>query len=119
MPKAIWKGTVLAESDRTIRVEGNHYFPPDAVHWEHLQESDYHTVCPWKGVASYYHIQVGGATNPNAAWTYPEPKEAAREIAGYVAFWKGVQVTDDTPTAERQEGQPPSLLGRRPGGVDR
>ena len=90
--KAIWNGTVLAESDRTEVVEGNHYFPPDAVQRTYLRDSATHTVCPWKGTASYYTVEVDGARNADAAWYYPQPKEAAKNIAGYVAFWKGVEV---------------------------
>jgi uncharacterized protein (DUF427 family) len=92
MAKAVWNGAVLAESDQTIVVEGNHYFPPDAVHNEYFTASDMHTTCPWKGLASYYNVEVEGKANPNAAWYYPTPKNAAKEIAGYVAFWKGVRV---------------------------
>ena len=92
MPKAIWNGVVLAESDRCEVVEGNQYFPPDAVKREHLKPSATHTTCPWKGVASYYDVLVDGETNRDAAWYYPEPKEAARNIKGYVAFWRGVKV---------------------------
>ena len=92
MPKAIWNGVVLAESDNTIVVEGNHYYPPESVNKEHITSSDTHSICPWKGEARYYHIEVSGQTNPDAAWYYPEPKEAAAEIKNYVAFWKGVQV---------------------------
>lgn len=92
MPRAIWNGAVLAESDGCEVVEGNLYFPPGSVHRAHLRESDTHTVCPWKGVASYYHVVVDGRTNEDAAWYYPEPKEAARNIEGYVAFWRGVQI---------------------------
>lgn len=91
--KAVWNGAVLAESDRTIVVEGNHYFPPDAIRSEYFQTSDRHTTCAWKGVASYYDIVVDGQANPGAAWYYPAPKEAARQIQGYIAFWRGVQVT--------------------------
>jgi len=91
--KATWNGAVLAESDRTVVVEGNHYFPPDSVRREYLKPSDTHTTCPWKGVASYYTVEVDGARNPDAAWYYPEPRSAASEIAGHVAFWKGVAVT--------------------------
>ncbi|MCS7071929.1 MAG: DUF427 domain-containing protein, partial [Anaerolinea sp.] len=87
MVKAEWNGKVVAESDRTIVVEGNHYFPPEAVRKEFLTESDHHTTCPWKGEASYYNVVVDGQINPNAAWYYPQPKEAARQIAGYIAFW--------------------------------
>lgn len=92
MVKAIWKGKVLAESGRTEIVEGNHYFPPDAVHKEFLRPSETHSVCPWKGVASYYSIEVDGEKNPDAAWYYPDPKPAARNIAGRIAFWKGVRI---------------------------
>ena len=91
--KAIWNGAVIADSNDTVVVEGNHYFPLDAVKREHLAPSDTHTTCPWKGVASYYTLVVGDARNPDAAWTYPDPKPAAAEIRGRVAFWKGVTVT--------------------------
>jgi len=90
--KAIWRDEVIADSDRTIVVEGNHYFPPESVRRDHLRESPTHTTCPWKGLASYYDIVAGGETNKDAAWYYPEPKEAARQIQGYVAFWRGVKV---------------------------
>nr|WP_020475884.1 DUF427 domain-containing protein [Zavarzinella formosa] len=90
--KAIWNGAVLAESDQTIVIEGNHYFPPEAIHKEFFKPSETHTVCGWKGTASYHTINVDGKQNPDAAWYYPEPKDAAKEIAGYVAFWKGVKV---------------------------
>lgn len=90
--KALWNGAVLAESDRTVVVEGNHYFPPDSIRQEYFRPSSTHTDCPWKGTASYYTVEVEGRQNPDAAWFYPEPKEAAREIAGHVAFWKGVTV---------------------------
>jgi len=90
--KAIWNGIVVAESDRTEVVEGNHYFPPEAIRKEFFKPSEHHTVCGWKGTASYYTLDVGGKTNENAAWFYPTPKEAAKQIAGHVAFWKGVQV---------------------------
>jgi uncharacterized protein (DUF427 family) len=83
---------VLAESGATRVVEGNHYFPPHAVQGEYLVRSPTHTHCPWKGEASYYNIVVNGERNPDAAWYYPAPNEAAKEIAGYVAFWRGVQV---------------------------
>ncbi len=92
MPKAIWNHTVLAESDRTIVVEGNHYFPPDSLHQEFFQTSDTHTTCPWKGVANYYNIEVNGQINKDAAWYYPTAKEKAKHFQGYVAFWRGVQV---------------------------
>jgi uncharacterized protein (DUF427 family) len=90
--KAIWNGAVLAESDHTVVVEGNHYFPPDSVRREYFRPSDTHTTCPWKGLASYYHIEVGGQLNRDAAWYYPEPKPAAAQIRDHVAFWRGVQV---------------------------
>ena len=92
MPKAIWEGAVLAQSDRTIQVEGNHYFPLDSITCEYFQPNQQHTVCPWKGTASYYDVIVNGKTNPSAAWYYPEPKSAAKQIKDHVAFWRGVQV---------------------------
>jgi len=92
--KAVWNGAVLAESDATIVVEGNHYFPCDAIARQYFTPSDTHTSCPWKGLASYYHIEVGGRRNADAAWYYPQPKEAAKQIAGYVAFWKGITVSE-------------------------
>lgn len=92
MAKAVWNGVTLAESDATRIVEGNHYFPPDAIRWEYFKKSDTTTVCPWKGNASYYSIEVNGDVNRDAAWTYPSPKPAAREITDYVAFWRGVRV---------------------------
>ena len=91
--KAIWKGEVIAESDTTHVVEGNHYFPPTSLKREHFENSGTHTLCSWKGEASYKTVVVNGERNPDAAWYYPEPKDAARQIAGYVAFWKGVTVT--------------------------
>jgi uncharacterized protein (DUF427 family) len=94
MPRATWNGTVIAEApaDAIEIVEGNLYFPVDAVRREYLQPSETHTVCGWKGTASYYDVAVGGQVNRDAAWYYPEPKEAAKQIAGRVAFWKGVTV---------------------------
>jgi len=92
--KAIWHGAVLAESDETIVVEGNHYFPESSINKEYFRESETHTVCGWKGTASYYDVAVGGATNKDAAWFYPTPKDAAKEIENYVAFWKGVEVME-------------------------
>jgi len=82
---------ILAESNATIVIEGNHYFPPAAVNWDYFQKSDTHTTCPWKGQASYYTIVIGDKTEPDAAWYYPEPKEAAKQIKDYVAFYKGVE----------------------------
>ncbi|MDE2236070.1 MAG: DUF427 domain-containing protein [Gammaproteobacteria bacterium] len=90
--KATWNGTVIAESDDTVVVEGNHYFPSASLRREYLQPSDTHTTCPWKGLASYYHLAVNGKLNKDAAWYYPEPKPAARQIKDRVAFWKGVEV---------------------------
>lgn len=95
MPKAIWNGTVLAESDQTEVVEGNHYFPPESIHREYFQASDHHTVCGWKGTASYYDIVVNGKTNAQAAWYYPAPKPEAANIKDHIAFWKGVDVQND------------------------
>ena len=90
--KAIWNNTVLAESNDTVVVEGNHYFPADSLRREHFRATDHHSVCPWKGTASYYDVIVDGDVNAKAAWYYPTPKEAAREIKGRVAFWHGVVV---------------------------
>ena len=93
--KAIWNGAVVAESSDTVVVEGNHYFPADSIKTEFFQPSETHTVCPWKGEASYYDIFVNGEVNGDAAWYYPETKEAAKEIEGRVAFWKGVEVVEE------------------------
>ena len=90
--KAIWKEKIIAESDKTIVVEGNHYFPPDAIKTEFFDDSRLHTICPWKGQASYYDVVIDGEINNDAAWYYPMPKDAAAEIANYVAFWRGVEV---------------------------
>jgi uncharacterized protein (DUF427 family) len=92
--KAIWNGTILAESDDTIIVEGNHYFPENAINKEYFQPSEKHTVCGWKGIAGYYDIVVNGETNKDAAWYYPETKDEAKEIENRVAFWKGVEVRE-------------------------
>ena len=92
MPKAIWNGTILAESNDTEVVDGNQYFPPDSIKREYLKESQTHTTCPWKGVASYYSVEVDGQVNKDAAWYYPTAKEKAKNIEGYVAFWRGVKV---------------------------
>ena len=91
--KASWNNQLIAESDDTIIIEGNHYFPPDSVNTEFLVESATTTVCPWKGDASYFDIVVDGNVNKDAAWYYPEPKEEAKEIKGYVAFWRGVEIS--------------------------
>lgn len=90
--QALWNGKVLAESDNVELVGGNVYFPLDSIHRDFFSESDTHTICSWKGLAHYYTIKVDDRENEDAAWYYPEPKEKARHIAGYVAFWKGVQV---------------------------
>lgn len=92
--KAIWNGTILAESNNTKVVEGNHYFPPDSINDKFFQLSETHTTCPWKGRASYFHVKVGDQKNEDAAWYYPHPKEAAKEIKDHVAFWKGIEVQE-------------------------
>jgi uncharacterized protein (DUF427 family) len=92
--KAVWNEKVIADSDQTLVVEGNHYFPPDSVNPEYLRASSTTTVCGWKGTARYYDLIVDGRTNPGAAWYYPSPKDAAQQIRGRIAFWKGVQVMD-------------------------
>jgi uncharacterized protein (DUF427 family) len=90
--KATWNGATIAESDDTVVIEGNHYFPREAIRQEHFQDSDTHTTCPWKGEASYFNVVVNGETNKDAAWYYPAPKPAAQEIKDRVAFWRGVKV---------------------------
>lgn len=92
MVKAVWNGAVIAESDDTVVVEGNHYFPPDSVNAAYLRPSDATTTCPWKGRARYHDLLVDGAENRNAAWYYPDPRPAAAEIKDRIAFWKGVEV---------------------------
>lgn len=92
MPRAVWNGTVIAESDQCEVVEGNQYFPPEALKSEFFTASSTHTTCSWKGVASYYNVVVNGQVNQDAAWHYPDPKSAAAQIKGYVAFWRGVKV---------------------------
>jgi uncharacterized protein (DUF427 family) len=92
--KAIWNEQTIAESENTVVVENNHYFPKDAVKPAYLVESQTHTTCPWKGLASYYSLVVDGKTNPDAAWYYPDPKPAANQIKDHIAFWKGVQVVE-------------------------
>lgn len=94
MIEAIYNGKVIARSDRTRVVEGNHYFPPEALVRECFEDSDTRTVCGWKGTASYYHVVVDGQRNPDAAWTYPAPKPAAAEIQDHVAFWRGVEIRE-------------------------
>lgn len=95
--RATWNGATIAESDDTVEVEGNHYFPLSSVDRQYLQDSATHTVCPWKGTASYYHVVVDGQTNRDAAWYYPDPSSAAAAIADRVAFWRGVKVEATTP----------------------
>lgn len=92
MARATWKGTVLADSDKYESVEGNVYFPPDSIKWDHFKMTEKHTTCPWKGLASYYDVTIDGETNSNAAWTYLEPKDAAKQITKYVAFGGGIKV---------------------------
>lgn len=93
--KATWNGKVIAESDETRVIEGNHYFPPQSINKTYFKDSDTHTVCPWKGTASYYNLEVDGQENKDAAWYYPETSELAEAIKGYIAFWKGVEVSKD------------------------
>lgn len=93
MATAQWNGTVIADSDATVIVEGNHYFPLESVNQELLRPSETHSVCPWKGTASYYSVEIDGETNSDAAWYYPAPKDAASEIKDHLAFWHGVTVT--------------------------
>ena len=93
MPKAVWNGEVIADSDDTVIVEGNHYFPRESVRGEFLRDSDTHSVCPWKGTASYQSLDVNGQLNEDALWYYPEPKDAAKHVTARVAFWKGVEVS--------------------------
>ena len=90
--KAIWNGATLAESEKTVVIERNHYFPPESIHTEFFQASDTHTHCFWKGEASYYDVVVDGETNKDAAWLYPDPSDAAQNIKGFIAFWHGVKV---------------------------
>jgi uncharacterized protein (DUF427 family) len=92
--KAIWNGAIIAESNDTIVIENNQYFPPGAVKKEFLGSSDTHSLCPWKGQAAYFNIEVEGRVNKDAAWYYPQPKDAAKEIKDYIAFWKGVEVSE-------------------------
>ena len=92
--KAIWNGKVIAESEDTVVIEGNHYFPAQSVNKEYFKDSSSNTFCPWKGTASYYSLDVEGNQNPDAAWYYPQPSELAKQIKDYVAFWKGVEVVN-------------------------
>ena len=92
MVKAVWNGAVIAESEVTVKVEGNHYFPKSSVHTEYLEDSSHSTYCPWKGEASYYSLRVDGLRNENAAWYYPDPSSEAARIRDHVAFWRGVRI---------------------------
>jgi uncharacterized protein (DUF427 family) len=92
--RAVWNNQIIAESDNTVVVEGNHYFPPEAIHEEFFKPSATTSVCPWKGTASYYTLEVDGQQNPDAAWYYPDTKEAADHIKGRIAFWKGVELSN-------------------------
>lgn len=92
--KAIYNGEIIAESNDTIVIEGNHYFPPSSLKKNFFKESSTHSTCPWKGLASYYTIEVNGATNNDAAWFYPNPSDRAKEIKDYVAFWNGVEINE-------------------------
>ena len=104
MMRAVWKDVVLAEAEHTVRLEGNHYFPMDSLNHEYFAASDHTSVCPWKGSARYIDIVVGDAVNPAAAWYYPNPSEAAREITNHVAFWRGVRIetSSDEPASRRR-----------------
>lgn len=108
MMRAVWNGVVIAETPRTVRVEGNHYFPPESVRREYVLESRTKSVCPWKGMARYYTVTVDGEVNPDAAWYYPRPSPLARRIRNHVAFWNGVVVEGEP------EGERPGLLDRLP-----
>jgi len=90
--KAVWQNVVLAQSETTVVIEGNHYFPPEAIQWDFFTPSETHTLCPWKGQASYYTLKVNGQTNRDAAWYYAEPTAAAANIKGLIAFWRGVRI---------------------------
>ena len=92
MAKATWNGVILAESDTTVMVEGNHYFPRSSINEEYFDANESRTVCPWKGVATYFDVVVGDTRNAGAAWTYPDPKPAAADIRDHIAFWRGVRV---------------------------
>ena len=109
--KAIWNGAVLAQSDDTVVVEGNHYFPADSIDRRYFVESGKRTVCPWKGTASYYSVVVDGEEHSDAAWYYPEPSAAAKEIRGHLAFWRGVKVVADEQETGN-DGSSTTLLGR-------
>lgn len=109
--RAVWNDVVLAESEETVVVEGNHYFPPESVDWQYFTDSATTSACPWKGRANYYTVVVDGQTNTDAAWVYRDPKKAARKVTGRVAFWHGVRVERDGTTNSR------GLLSRLRGAV--
>ncbi len=108
MPKAIWNDVIIAESDKTEQIEGNHYFPPDSIKPEYFRQSSNKSVCPWKGLASYYILIVDGKENKDAAWYYPSPEPAAQNIKDYIAFWRGVKVVEGDGEGETSS----SLFGR-------
>lgn len=108
MLRAMWNGQVLAEAARTVRVEGNHYFPPDSLHREFFRDSSTRSVCPWKGMAGYYTVEVDGVSNPDAAWFYARPSPLARRIKGHVAFRKGVEIV-----GEQEQDDDTSGIGAR------
>jgi uncharacterized protein (DUF427 family) len=107
--RATWQGSVIAESDRTIVIEGNHYFPLEDVNEDYLEGSDHHSICPWKGRASYFHVIVDGERNPDAAWYYPKPTPLARKVKGRVAFWHGVDVVEVPNSADASARSPRRL----------
>ena len=114
MFQAVWQGTVLAETGQTVKVEGNHYFPPPSLRREFLAPSDTSSTCPWKGTASYYDVTVGGQVNKDAAWYYRQPSPAAAQIAGHVAFWHGVQVRRVSGSDQAGDGTECGLQRRGP-----
>jgi uncharacterized protein (DUF427 family) len=111
MMRAVWNGAVLAEARRTVRVEGNHYFPPDSVRHEYFSDRPTKTLCPWKGVARYYTVTVDGEADRDAAWYYPHPSPLARRIKDHVAFWNGVRVEGAPEGASKRAGRLPAWLG--------
>ena len=118
MLRATWNGAVIAEAPKTVRLEGNHYFPPESVNREFVRASETTTICPWKGLARYYHVVVNGELNPDAAWYYPKPSPLARKIKDHVAFWNGVVIEGRPerarPADSRSSGDPASSGGSRP-----
>lgn len=112
--RAVWNGVVLAEAPRTVRLEGNHYFPPDSLRREYFVDSPTRTLCPWKGMASYYTVVTDGDTNPDAAWFYPHPNPIARRIKNHVAFWNGVQIEGEREPRAASAPWWRTLIGGRP-----